>query len=48
MGVCIVNQEGNIVGVGYNKMPNDCEDKGFSWERDPVNKLNNKHSYGKV
>ncbi|XP_034158762.2 deoxycytidylate deaminase [Pangasianodon hypophthalmus] len=32
VGACIVNQKGNIVGIGYNKMPNGCEDE-FSWER---------------
>ncbi|KAB5581344.1 hypothetical protein PHYPO_G00174490 [Pangasianodon hypophthalmus] len=44
VGACIVNQEGNIVGIGYNKMPNGCEDE-FPWERKAENRLETKYPY---
>ncbi|XP_047667854.1 deoxycytidylate deaminase-like [Tachysurus fulvidraco] len=44
VGACIVNEERKIVGVGFNKMPDGCEDK-FPWARDAEDKLENKHLY---
>lgn len=32
VGACIVNQDKKVVGVGYNKMPNGCEDH-MPWSR---------------
>ena len=29
VGACIVNQENKIVGIGYNGMPNGCDDGRF-------------------
>ncbi|KAJ8369803.1 hypothetical protein SKAU_G00098310 [Synaphobranchus kaupii] len=44
VGACIVNQEENIVGIGYNRMPNGCEGK-LPWERESIKWLKNKHAY---
>ncbi|KAM9477013.1 deoxycytidylate deaminase-like [Clarias gariepinus] len=43
VGACIVNQEGNIVGIGYNKMPNRCN-TSFPWER-KGDELDTKYPY---
>ncbi|KAI5625195.1 deoxycytidylate deaminase, partial [Silurus asotus] len=45
VGACIVNQEGNIVGIGYNKMPNGCENADFPWNREEENDSTNKNQY---
>ena len=34
VGACIVNDEHKIVSVGYNGMPNGCEDDLMPWERE--------------
>ena len=34
VGACIVNEDKHIVGVGYNGMPNGCDDSIFPWGRD--------------
>ncbi|XP_053478132.1 deoxycytidylate deaminase [Ictalurus furcatus] len=44
VGACIVNEEGKIVGIGHNKMPNGREND-FPWERDDEDKLNTKYPY---
>ncbi|XP_047665704.1 deoxycytidylate deaminase-like [Tachysurus fulvidraco] len=44
VGACIVNEEKKIVAVGFNKMPNGCEDK-LPWEREAKKRLDNKHLY---
>ncbi|CAG9859913.1 unnamed protein product [Phyllotreta striolata] len=44
VGACIVNEDQNIVGVGYNGMPNGCENK-FSWEKYADNPLERKYMY---
>ncbi|XP_060729281.1 deoxycytidylate deaminase-like [Tachysurus vachellii] len=41
VGACVVNEEKKIVGVGFNRMPNGCEDK-FPWAREAEDKLKNK------
>ncbi|XP_028656573.1 deoxycytidylate deaminase-like [Erpetoichthys calabaricus] len=33
VGACIVNPDNNIVGVGYNEMPRDCEGQ-FPWDNE--------------
>uniref|UniRef100_UPI0037E89EA3 deoxycytidylate deaminase-like n=1 Tax=Semicossyphus pulcher TaxID=241346 RepID=UPI0037E89EA3 len=33
VGACIVNQEREIVAIGYNRMPNGCDGK-LSWDTD--------------
>ena len=33
VGACIVNEERHIVGVGYNGMPNGCDDREYPWGR---------------
>ncbi|XP_060727453.1 deoxycytidylate deaminase-like [Tachysurus vachellii] len=44
VGACVVNEEKKIVGVGFNRMPDGCEDK-FPWAREATNRLENKHVY---
>ncbi|MFA6709099.1 MAG: dCMP deaminase family protein [Fusobacterium sp.] len=34
VGACIVNSDKKIVGVGYNGLPQGCDDDNFSWERE--------------
>lgn len=34
VGACIINQDKKIVGVGYNGLPNGCNDDEFSWDRE--------------
>ena len=33
VGACIVNEDKHIVGVGYNGMPNGCDDSVYPWGR---------------
>ena len=33
VGACIVNEDKHIVGVGYNGMPNGCDDHEYPWGR---------------
>ncbi|XP_055061013.2 deoxycytidylate deaminase isoform X2 [Misgurnus anguillicaudatus] len=46
VGACIVNQENKIVGIGYNGMPNGCDDDLLPWSRIADNKLDTKYPYG--
>lgn len=48
MGACIVNDENKIVGIGYNGMPNGCNDDEFPWSKDSETKLETKYMYGKM
>lgn len=34
VGACIVNQDNRILSVGYNGMPQGCNDDEYPWERD--------------
>lgn len=34
VGACIVNQKNKIVSLGYNGMPNNCDDDDMPWERE--------------
>lgn len=46
MGACIVNQENKIVGIGYNGMPNGCDDDLLPWSRSADDRLDTKYPYG--
>ncbi|XP_034080409.1 deoxycytidylate deaminase isoform X5 [Gymnodraco acuticeps] len=46
VGACIVNQENKIVGIGYNGMPNGCDDDLLPWSRSADDRLNTKYPYG--
>lgn len=48
VGACIVNEENKIVGIGYNGMPNGCNDDEFPWGKDSVEKHKSKYMYGKM
>ncbi|XP_034385243.1 deoxycytidylate deaminase isoform X3 [Cyclopterus lumpus] len=45
VGACIVNQENKIVGIGYNGMPNGCDDDQLPWSRSADNRLDTKYPY---
>lgn len=45
VGVCIVNTENKIVGVGYNGMPTGCSDDVFPWDKTNNDKLETKYLY---
>lgn len=45
VGACIVNQENKIVGIGYNGMPNGCDDDLLPWSRSADDRLNTKYPY---
>lgn len=47
VGVCIVNAEKKIVGVGYNGMPLGCSDDVFPWDKTSNDILETKYLYGK-
>nr|XP_033798913.1 deoxycytidylate deaminase-like isoform X2 [Geotrypetes seraphini]XP_033798923.1 deoxycytidylate deaminase-like isoform X2 [Geotrypetes seraphini] len=44
VGACIVSSENRIVGIGYNKMPNDCT-KAFPWDKEAASRLDTKYPY---
>ncbi|GAA6094185.1 deoxycytidylate deaminase-like [Tachysurus ichikawai] len=46
VGACIVNQENKIVGIGYNGMPNGCDDDLLPWARSADDRLDTKYPYG--
>ena len=48
VGACIVNQENKIVGIGYNGMPNGCDDDLLPWSRSATDRLDTKYPYGKA
>ncbi|MBN2299917.1 MAG: dCMP deaminase family protein [Acholeplasmataceae bacterium] len=34
VGACIINQDKRIVGIGYNGLPQGCDDQIFPWAND--------------
>ena len=47
VGACIVNRDKKIVGIGYNGMPNGCNDDELPWRRTADDRLDTKYPYGK-
>uniref|UniRef100_A0A8C9RSN5 Deoxycytidylate deaminase n=1 Tax=Scleropages formosus TaxID=113540 RepID=A0A8C9RSN5_SCLFO len=45
VGACIVNPENKIVGIGYNGMPNGCDDDLLPWSREAPDRLDTKYPY---
>ncbi|CAG5946850.1 unnamed protein product [Menidia menidia] len=45
VGACIVNPENKIVGIGYNGMPNGCDDDLLPWSRYADDWLDTKKPY---
>ena len=39
-----MNQDNKNVGIGYNRMPNGCDN--FSWAREAEDKMETKYTYG--
>lgn len=46
VGACIVNEDKIVVGIGYNGMPNGCDDDNFPWGKGSDDPLENKFLYG--
>nr|XP_043884044.1 deoxycytidylate deaminase-like [Solea senegalensis] len=44
VGACIV-KENKIVGIGYNRMPNGCDDDLLPWSRCAEDRLDTKYPY---
>lgn len=45
VGCCIVNNSNRIVSVGYNGLPNRCNDDDFPWEKNSSDPLENKYLF---
>ena len=45
VGACIVNEDKRIVAVGYNGMPNGCDDDAMPWVRESTRQLSTKYFY---
>ncbi|XP_038837632.1 deoxycytidylate deaminase-like isoform X2 [Salvelinus namaycush] len=45
VGACIVNRENKIVGIGYNGMPNGCDDDLLPWSCSANDRLDTKYPY---
>ncbi|XP_021360272.1 deoxycytidylate deaminase-like isoform X2 [Mizuhopecten yessoensis] len=45
VGACIVNTDNKIVGIGYNGMPQGCNDDIMPWSRTAENILDTKQLY---
>eukprot|EP01134_Creolimax_fragrantissima_P005910 CFRG5910T1 len=45
VGACIVSEENKIVGIGYNGMPNGCDDDKLPWARNAIDPLDTKYLY---
>lgn len=48
VGACIVNEDKQVVGIGYNGMPNGCSDDVFPWAKESVDPLETKTLYGEL
>lgn len=48
VGACIVNEQKQVVGIGYNGMPNGCSDDVFPWTKESVDPLETKTLYGEL
>lgn len=45
VGACIVDNDNKIVSVGYNGMPNGCNDDDLPWGKSEKEILDNKYPY---
>ena len=45
VGACIVNDEHRILSIGYNGMPNGCNDDDMPWERSGETSLDTKYPF---
>lgn len=45
VGACIVNEEKQVLGIGYNGMPNGCSDDVFPWTKESTDPLETKSLY---
>ena len=44
VGSCIVDKNNRILSVGYNGLPNGCDDDDFPWDREGED-INTKYPY---
>ena len=45
VGACIVNDKHRILSIGYNGMPNGCNDDDMPWERSGETSLDTKYPF---
>ena len=45
VGACIVNDQHRILSIGYNGMPNGCDDDDMPWERSGDTSLDTKYPF---
>lgn len=45
VGACIVNDQHRILSIGYNGMPNGCDDDDMPWERSGATSLDTKYPF---
>lgn len=45
VGACIVNDQHRILSIGYNGMPNGCDDDDMPWERSGETSLDTKYPF---
>ncbi|CDW52840.1 Deoxycytidylate deaminase [Trichuris trichiura] len=45
VGACIVNEDGQMVSVGYNAMPVGCDDNCMPWDKTSTDRLETKYPY---
>ena len=45
VGCCIVNEDKRIVAVGYNGLPQNCNDSDFPWDKREGSLHNTKYAY---
>ena len=38
VGACLVSSDGEVIGTGYNGMPDGCSDDDLSWSKPPKKK----------
>lgn len=41
-----MSEQKKIVGIGYNGMPNGCDDDMLPWAREATSSLDTKYPYG--
>ncbi|KHJ40684.1 cytidine and deoxycytidylate deaminase zinc-binding region [Trichuris suis] len=45
VGACIVNEDGQVISVGYNAMPVGCDDNCMPWDKRSQDRLETKYPY---
>ena len=45
VGACLVNQQNRVISLGYNGMPNGCDDSKMPWGNSSKEFLKNKYAF---